>query len=95
MSRRYRVADYGTGQIGKLALRQILDRSEFELVGHLVHTKSKIGPDTEIVGRPATGVKAVGDFDEFCGFDADCVVYLATDFGRLSDEVTDTLRFAQ
>jgi len=46
MSRRYRVAHYGTGQIGKLALRQILDRSEFELVGHLVHTKSKIGPDT-------------------------------------------------
>jgi|GEM_PF-1342467 hypothetical protein len=92
MSRRYRIAHYGTGQIGKLALRQILERSEFELVGHLVHTKSKIGLDTgEIVGCPATGVKAIGDFDEFCGLDADCVVYFATDFGREADEVIEEM----
>jgi hypothetical protein len=90
--RRYRVAHYGTGHTGTLVLRQLLQRPDIELVGHLVHTPGKVGMDSgEIAGVDPVGVQAIDDFDEFCALDADCVTYLATEFGRDVDDVIDEM----
>lgn len=90
--RSYRVAHYGTGHTGTLVLRQLLDRPDIELVGHLVHSPEKIGRDSgEIVGVDPVGVHAIGTFDEFCALDADCVTYMATEFGREIDDVIDEM----
>ena len=89
---RYRVAHYGTGHTGKLVLRQLLERTDIELVGHLVHTPEKVGMDSgEIVGGDPVGVHAIGSFEEFCTLDADCVTYMATEFGREIDDVIDEM----
>jgi hypothetical protein len=92
MTRRYRVAHYGTGHTGTLVLRQLLQRPDVELIGHLVHTAAKVGVDSgEIVGLDPVGVRAIGSFDEFCALDADCVTYMATEFGREVDGVIDEM----
>lgn len=92
MSGPFRVAHYGTGHTGTLVLRQLLARPDLELVGHLVHTPTKVGMDSgEIVGVDPVGVHAIGSFDEFCALDADCVTYFATEFGRDVDEVIDEM----
>ncbi|MBB5160606.1 hypothetical protein [Mycobacterium sp. AZCC_0083] len=89
---RYRVAHYGTGHTGSLVLRQLLERPDVELVGHLVHTPAKVGRDSgEVVGVDPVGVRAIGSFDEFCALDADCVTYMATEFGREVDDVIDEM----
>jgi hypothetical protein len=89
---RYRVAHYGTGHTGTLVLRQLLDRPDVELVGHLVHTPAKVGKDSgEIVGVDPVGVRATASFEEFCALDADCVTYMATEFGREVDDVIDEM----
>lgn len=89
---RYRVAHYGTGHTGTLVLRQLLERPDIELVGHLVHSPEKVGRDSgEIVGVDPVGVRAVGSFDEFCALDVDCVTYMATEFGRDVDDVIDEM----
>ena len=90
--RRYRVAHYGTGHTGTLVLRQLLQRPDVELVGHLVHSPEKVGRDSgEIVGVDPVGVRATGSFDEFCALDVDCVTYMATEFGREVDDVIDEM----
>jgi len=92
VSRRYRVAHYGTGHTGILVLRQLLERPDVELVGHLVHTPAKVGKDSgEIAGVAPVGVHAINRFDEFCALDADCVTYMATEFGREVDDVIDEM----
>ena len=54
----YRVAHYGTGHTGTLVLRQLLQRSDLELVGHLVHTPAKVGKDSgEIAEIDPVGVR--------------------------------------
>jgi hypothetical protein len=92
VSQPYRVAHYGTGHTGTLVLRQLLERPDIELVGHLVHSPEKIGKDCgEIVGVDPVGVRAIGSFDEFCTLDVDCVTYMATEFGREVDDVIDEM----
>ena len=92
MTKRIKVAHYGTGQTGTMVLRQLLERPDIELVGHLVHTPAKVGMDSgEIVGVDPVGVKATGSFDEFCALNADCVTYMATEFGREVDDVIDEM----
>jgi hypothetical protein len=87
-----RVAHYGTGHTGTLVLRQLLQRPDIELVGHLVHTPAKVGLDSgEIVGLDPVGVRATGNFEEFCALDVDCVTYFATEFGRDIDDVIDEM----
>ena len=90
--KRYRVAHFGTGITGSIALRQIIARPGLELVGHLVHSANKVGRDAgEIVGVAATGIIASNDFDAFLALDADCVSYFATDYGREPDAVIDQM----
>lgn len=92
MTKRLRVAHFGTGHTGTVVLRQILSRPDLELVAHLVHSPHKAGLDSGVIaGLAPVGVPATTDFDEFCELDADCVTYCATDFGRDVDEVIEQM----
>jgi hypothetical protein len=87
-----RVAHVGTGRIGQVALRLLLQAPGLQLVGHYVHSSDKSGRDSgELVGQPAVGVLATNDFNALLAFDAECVTYLATGAGRTVDEVVDQL----
>jgi hypothetical protein len=87
-----RVVHVGTGYTGSIALRQILRSPHFELVGHLVHGRDKVGRDAgELVGESAANVEASDSFADFVALDADCVTYFATVSGRDSNEVVGQL----
>lgn len=89
----YRVIQWSTGNVGRSALRQILDHPELELAGVLVHGADKDGADAgALCGRPATGVRATRDVEAILAADADCVVYTATADRRPFDAVKDLAR---
>jgi hypothetical protein len=55
----YRVIQWGTGSVGRLALREVLNNPEFLLAGVKVYGDGKVGKDAgELSGLPATGVIA-------------------------------------
>lgn len=77
LPRRYRVVQWGTGNIGRHSLGAVIDHPAFELVGVYAYSEDKIGRDAgEICGRAATGVVATGDVDEIIGLRPDCVLYM-------------------
>jgi 4-hydroxy-tetrahydrodipicolinate reductase len=74
----YRIVQWGTGNVGRQALRTILERPDFELVGVRVYNPEKVGSDAgSLVDAPDTGVLATDDVDAILALDADCVCYTA------------------
>ena len=72
----YRVIQWGTGNVGKHALRHIVERPDYELVGLRVYNPDKVGKDAgEILGVEPTGVIATDDRDAILAIDADAVSY--------------------
>jgi len=58
----YRVIQWGTGSVGKLALREVLKNPEFRLVGVKVYSDAKVGQDAgALSGEPPVGLTAVKD----------------------------------
>ena len=82
----YRVIQWGTGNVGTHALRTIVERPDFDLVGVRVYNADKVGTDAgELLGGgPLTGVKATDDVEAILALDADCVCYTA--LGSTLDE---------
>ncbi|HWA64869.1 MAG TPA: dihydrodipicolinate reductase [Mycobacteriales bacterium] len=77
MSRRLRVVQWATGNIGTRAALQVLRDPRLELVGMLVYDPSKAGRDVgEICGQEPTGVAATADKRAVIELDADCVLYM-------------------
>jgi hypothetical protein len=73
-----RIIQWGTGSVGKHALRAIVDRPDFELVGVRVYNPDKVGKDAgELIGRGPIGVVATDDVGAILALDADCVCYTA------------------
>jgi hypothetical protein len=74
----------GTGFVGHLAIRAILDHPALELVGVWVSNPDKVGRDAgELArGRPATGIFATGSIDELLSLRADCLLSAAAGNGR-------------
>jgi hypothetical protein len=73
---RLRVIQWGTGSVGRTALRQIIDKGEYELAGVYVTSEKKHGVDAgAIAKRPDTGVIATSDVDEILAIDADAVFH--------------------
>jgi 4-hydroxy-tetrahydrodipicolinate reductase len=89
-----RVVQWGTGNVGRLALRAILGHPELDLAGVWVHDAAKAGRDAgELagVGR-RTGVVATRDAEALLALDADCVCYTATADLRPLEAVDDMAR---
>ncbi|MGI9248053.1 MAG: NAD(P)H-dependent amine dehydrogenase family protein [Woeseiaceae bacterium] len=74
--RKLRVIQWGTGSVGRTALRQIIDKGDYELAGVYVTSEKKHGLDAgAIVKRPETGVIATSNIDEILAIDADAVLH--------------------
>jgi 4-hydroxy-tetrahydrodipicolinate reductase len=89
----YRVIQWSTGNVGRYALRAILNHPELELAGLWVHSEKKAGRDAgELCGIGPVGVAATNDVDALLATDADCVVYTATADLRLLEALDDVCR---
>jgi len=72
----YRVVQWATGNVGQRALRAVLDRGEFELVGVHAYSPDKVGQDVgTLAGIAPVGVLATDDVDALIGEAPDCVIY--------------------
>jgi hypothetical protein len=73
---RYRVVQWATGNVGRCALRAILDRDVFELVGVHAFSPDKVGRDAgTLAGVAPVGVLATDDVGALIGTAPDCVIY--------------------
>ena len=74
--RRYRVVQWSTGRVGQRALRAVLDRDVFELVGLYAFSPDKVGQDAgTLAGIAPLGVLATDNVDALIGTAPDCVIY--------------------
>ena len=73
----YRVVQFSTGNVGRHALRAIIERPGLELVGVHAASKPKLGRDAaELCGlEQPTGVIATDDLDALIALQPDAVVY--------------------
>jgi len=92
----YRVVQWSTGNVGRLALRAIIEHPELELVGLLVHSGEKAGRDAgELAGVDPVGITATTDTEEVLRLGADCVSYMATGDLRPDEAVADMCRILE
>lgn len=73
----YRVVQWSVGGVGRQALRALIRRPEFELVGVFTHGADRVGRDAgELSGAGVrTGVLASSDADGLLALRPDCVVF--------------------
>ncbi|HEX3900072.1 MAG TPA: dihydrodipicolinate reductase [Mycobacteriales bacterium] len=77
MTRRLRVVQWASGNIGTRAALQVLRHPDLDLVGMLVYDPDKAGRDIgELCGEPATGILATTDKGAVTSWSPDCVVYM-------------------
>lgn len=78
-SARRKVAVWGTGGVGSIAIRSLHARPDLELCGVWVHSAGKVGRDIgELAGISPIGLAATNDADALLGLGLDCVVYAAS-----------------
>jgi hypothetical protein len=89
-----RVALVGTGNCGRLALIELVENPQFELVAVGVSTPNKVGVDAgELAGLDVTtGVRATAGLDEVLAAAPECVVYCAMGDNRLPEAMADVMR---
>jgi hypothetical protein len=76
--KKYRVIQWATGTVGKVALKHFIENPVIELVGVYVTNPQKVGKDAgELVGLPPTGVIATNDIEKLVALQADCVFFAA------------------
>lgn len=89
----YRVIQWSTGNVGRFALRCIIEHPELELAGLWTHSAEKAGRDAgELCGLPPAGVTATGDAEALLASEADCICYTATADLRPMEAVEDICR---
>ncbi|HXA11411.1 MAG TPA: diacylglycerol kinase, partial [Mycobacterium sp.] len=89
-----RVAHVGTGNVGRLALTELISNPAFELTGLCVSSPEKVGKDAGTLAGVdlSTGVAAVDDLDTVLAAKPDCVVYCAMGDTRLPQAMGDCMR---
>jgi len=89
-----RVALVGTGNCGRLALKQLVNDARFDLTGVWVSTDAKVGKDAgELAGLGVTtAVAATNDLDAIIAVKPDCIVYCAMGDTRLAEAMADIRR---
>jgi 4-hydroxy-tetrahydrodipicolinate reductase len=76
-TKRYRVVQWATGNVGSRALRRVIEHRDLDLVGVWVHGAGKVGKDAgELAGIAPIGVKATNSIDEVLALKPDCVLYM-------------------
>jgi 2,4-diaminopentanoate dehydrogenase len=90
-----RVIQFSTGNVGRHALRTIIERPDLELVGVHANGAQKMGCDAaELCGLTTpTGVVATDDIDALVALHADCVVYTSQAETRPRDAIDEISRF--
>jgi hypothetical protein len=90
-----RVLHIGTGNVGRLALGELIENPAFELVGVCVSTPDKVGKDAgELAGLTiTTGVTATDDLDAtIARTQPQCAVYCAMGDTRMPQAMDDVRR---
>jgi len=89
-----RVGLVGTGNAGRLALRQLIADPRFELTAVGVSTATKVGQDAGILAGvdTVTGVQATEGLDGVIASNPDCVVYCAMGDTRPIESFDDVRR---
>lgn len=89
-----RVAHVGTGNVGRLALTQLITDPQYELTGVCVSTDTKIGKDAgELAGLDvSTGITATDDLEAVLATGPECVVYCAMGDTRTAEAMADCQR---
>lgn len=89
----YRVAVWGTGGVGRYAIRTIIDRPNLELAGAWVHSEAKDGQDVgTLAGVDPVGVRATRDAEALLASGVDCVMYAAPAGPRPREALADFCR---
>src|SRR3954452_25442156 len=86
-----KVAQIGTGNVGRPALTQLITDPRFELTGVWVSSESKAGKDAaELAGLDdSTGIAATTDLDQVLATTPDCAVYTALADNRIVEALED------
>ncbi len=86
-----RVAHIGTGNVGRLALNQLIIDPRFELTAVWVSSEAKVGKDAgELAGLDvATGIAATDDLATLISAQPDCAVYCAMGDNRTPEAMAD------
>src|ERR1700761_9388792 len=89
-----RVAHVGTGNVGRLAVTELVTNPQFELTGLCVSTPEKVGKDAGALAGVdvATGIAAVNDLEAVIATRPECIVYCAMGDTRLPDAMQDVMR---
>lgn len=76
-SKRYRVVQWATGNVGSRALRATIQHPDLDLVGVYVHSAAKVGRDAgELAGIAPIGVVATNKIEDVIALRPDCVLYM-------------------
>jgi len=87
---KHRVILWGTGFVGTMVIKEIIEHPSFELAGLIVHSEEKVGRDAgEIAGVDPIGVIATNDVDAALGIEADAVAYFANADTRQMEAIGD------
>jgi hypothetical protein len=92
-----RIAQIGTGNVGRPALHQLIVDDRFELTGVWVSNPEKVGRDAgDLAGIDVvTGVKAAGDLGAILADKPDVVLYCAMGDTRLMEAMADAQRIVE
>jgi 4-hydroxy-tetrahydrodipicolinate reductase len=75
--KKYRVAQWATGNVGSRALRRTIEHPDLELVGVYVHSAEKAGRDAgELAGIAPVGIAATNREDDILALKPDCILYM-------------------
>ncbi|AKK28007.1 diacylglycerol kinase [Mycobacterium sp. EPa45] len=86
-----RVAHIGTGNVGRIALSELIENPGFELTGLCVSADEKVGKDAgELAGLDIkTGILATKDLDAVLAGEPECAVYCAMGDNRMPQAMED------
>ena len=85
-----KVVVWGTGNVGRPAIRAVLSHDQLELAGVIVASPAKVGVDAgDIAGVDKTGVLATDDWRAVIDARPDAVVYTATADIRPEEAMAD------
>ncbi len=92
----HRVIQWSTGNVGRYALRGIIEHPDLELAGVWVSSDAKAGRDAgELCDLAPTGVIATNDVDALLALEADAVCYTATADLRPHEATEDICRILE